>query len=232
MLTRTAEHQNNKNEDAITSMIFTPLRFMSTHDVFACLIGILPGLSARVAARSISSVRVELWPSIAVGNTRIEPDLRAVLQFADGGSLVLLGEMKWESSIAAEQLRREKTCVDANSGYIFAIVKSRGAATAQGLGCNELRTWKEIHRSVRELSASHLPTSSVEDWAILVAGFLQIAEQLVFGGFDDIATSDLPSADQREAFFSRTHLNKHFEFTPSEIALDEGFAFYNRRIRS
>jgi hypothetical protein len=231
LLTRAAEHQNNKNEDAITSMVFTPIRFMAAEDAFMCLKAILPQLPARLAGRSATSVKIELWPSIAVGDVRVEPDLRAEVQFMDGSPLVMIGEMKWESVITKEQILRETEAVKGKDAYIFAIVKSRRSSTAVELGCDELRTWTDVHRSVLELSSSHLP---VRNWATLVSQFLQIAEQLVFSGFGDINLAELPSLDQSVMFFSRQgsngHFNRHFEFpAPDGIPEKRKWVFYDRR---
>jgi hypothetical protein len=75
LLTRTAEHQKDKNEDAITSMVFSPIQFMSAEDAFTCFKAVLPNLPRRVTGRSVSSVHVEFWPSVMVEGARVEPDL-------------------------------------------------------------------------------------------------------------------------------------------------------------
>jgi hypothetical protein len=230
LLTRTAEHDYNKNEDAITSMVFSPLRFMSAEDAFACLKAILPNLPTRMAGRLVSSMNVELWPSVPVGDTRVEPDLRVEVRFADHSSLSLIGEMKWDSAITTEQIRRERETVNGKEAYLFAIVKDRGVSTAEGLGCDELRTWTDVHRNVRELSSNHLP---VRNWAMLVSQFLQIAEQLVFGGFGEINIQELPNLDQSAIFFVRQnvngHLKRHFEFPAPEAMLqNQKWVFYNK----
>lgn len=178
-------------------------------------------------------MRVELWPSVAIESTRVEPDLRAEIKFVDRSSLVLIGEMKWEAAITDEQMQKERETVEGTDAYVFAIVKTRGTSSAENLGCNELRTWTDVHRSVCELSSSQ-PSPSVRNWATLVSEFLQLAEQLVFSGFGEIPIQGLPKVGQKAIFFVRNnvngHLNRRFEFPAPESGLQtKDCVFYDRR---
>jgi len=236
LLTRTTEHQKDKNEDAITSMVFSPIQFMSPEDAFTCFKAVLPNLPRHVTGQPVSSVHVEFWPSVMVEDARVEPDLRAEIRFADYSSLVLIGEMKWGSVITREQIHKERETVNGGDAYVFAIIKTRGTCTADGLGCNELRTWTDVHRSICDLSGSQ-PSSSVRRWATLVSEFLEIAEQLVFNGFREINIHELPKSDQSTIFFGQNnvngHLNRQFKLPGPEAALEEkDWIFYNRRART
>jgi hypothetical protein len=209
---RGTERVRNQNEDAITSMVFTPLRFMSARDSLICLKMILPSLDARVAERSILSTSIELWPAKLRDSRgrRVEPDLRAELQFSDGSSLIVIGEMKWESLITREQIQRETECAVQQDCYVFAIVKNKSDLTADKLGCSFLSSWKEVHSRL----ACHLgydETSAPSIWAALVSKFLNKAEQLVFTGFsaDDLA---LAFADQKTIFFRGRQSLRVFDF--------------------
>jgi hypothetical protein len=144
--------------------------------------------------------------------------------------------MKWDSAITHEQTQKERQTVNGNDAYVFAIIKTRGTCTAEGLGCNELRTWTDVHRSVCELSSSQ-PSSSVRRWATLVSEFLQIAEQLVFSGFREMNIDELPKFDQSTIFFMENHVNGHlnrqFKFPVPQAALQEkDWIFYNGRART
>jgi hypothetical protein len=209
---------------------------MSAEDAFTCFKAVLPNLSRRVTGRPVSSVHVEFWPSVMVEGARVEPDLRAEIRFADYSSLVLIDEMKWDSAITHEQTQKERKTVNGNDAYVFAVIKTRGTCTAEGLGCTELRTWTDVHRSVWELSSSQ-PSSSVRRWATLVSEFLQIAEQLVFSGFREMGIDELPKSDQSTIFFMLNHVNGHlnrqFKFPAPQAALQEkDWIFYNGRART
>jgi hypothetical protein len=172
------------NLNAITSMVFTPLKFMSAGEAFACLTAILPNLKKIAGKRSIQSLKIDLWPSgwqatsiSSDRKTRVEPDLTAELQFTCDPPIFLVGEMKWGSPFTAGQIGRERESVGEN-GYVFAVVKNRGTLTREGLGCDELRTWKEVHRSALDAGKYFAAGSPSQSWGTLIAEFLELAEQL------------------------------------------------------
>jgi len=109
------EHSNEMNEDAITSMVFTPLRFMERNKALSCFKVILGShLSDRLQSRVVASFSLELWPrgiriasNIVAKETRCEPDLVAHIHFDEGPPLVLVGEMKWDSSSSETVLEGE-----------------------------------------------------------------------------------------------------------------------------
>ena len=45
------EHTSDKNEDAITSMVFTPLRFMAPGEALKCLRAVVPSIAEVALAR-------------------------------------------------------------------------------------------------------------------------------------------------------------------------------------
>ena len=88
------EHTSDKNEDAITSMVFTPLRFMAPGEALKCLRAVVPSIAEVALARgSPIDQNVTLWPPGlkargwgGPGQTRVEPDLVAEFTFPTSGS--------------------------------------------------------------------------------------------------------------------------------------------------
>lgn len=191
-----SEHTNNKNEDAITSMVFTPLRFMNAKNALQCLQLILANaLTGHIGSRTLKSVSLELWPrglrsrSISAGkHTRCEPDLLAKIQFNAGPGLVVVGEMKWDSYPSASQLAteiaREKAAVSDISNDVdilaFALVKYVGKGFEK-LKC-ELMSWTDVHRKLDDFLRSGPPNSACRAWALNISEFLTRAELTIFTG--------------------------------------------------
>ena len=223
-LARATEHLNNKNEDAITSMIFTPLRFMSPPDALECFSAILPKLQQRVEARQAKALKLELWPSVPMKNNWVQPELKANIKFTDGTSLTLIGEMKWESFLSSEQIQKyERIKWDA---FVFAIVKNPGFVDA-GLKC-EVYTWKQVHGRVENLIRDTRVSEQVRQWAELAANFLKIAEQLVFSGFNSFKPIIF---DHPTFFFSQVRQFRRFDWPSSAIQARSATStmFYDRR---
>ena len=56
-------HRGDKNEDAITSMVFTPLHFMAPGEALKCLRAVVPSIAEVALARgSPIDQNVTLWP--------------------------------------------------------------------------------------------------------------------------------------------------------------------------
>jgi hypothetical protein len=53
------EHHNDKTEDAITSMVFTPLQFMSPDQALACFSAFLPDLKDMLSGDVVLSQGAE-----------------------------------------------------------------------------------------------------------------------------------------------------------------------------
>jgi len=103
------EHKNDRDEDAITSMVFTPLRFMPPEHAFKCFAAIFPDLNKRVSPLSVSCVasEIDLWPKkLRAANanrkkTRVEPDLMARFRFSDGTDQFIQLRIAWGQNRSA-----------------------------------------------------------------------------------------------------------------------------------
>jgi hypothetical protein len=194
------EHTSDKNEDAITSMVFTPLRFMAPGEALKCLRAVVPSIAEVALARgSPIDQNVTLWPPGlkargwgGPGQTRVEPDLVAEFTFPTSGSrtakLVIVGEMKWDWDIDAVRLRkelnRERNALKASGTtlFVFAVVK-RQRSTPQELGCDDVLTWVDCHRNLEGFLRREAGDEASLRWARLVVRFLTLAERSTFTGF-------------------------------------------------
>jgi hypothetical protein len=114
--------------------------------------------------------------------------------------------------------------------YIFAIVKNKGTRTASDLRCNELRSWTEVHRSVRAAVNLLTKGSAAQEWSAMVAEFLALAEQLVFTGFGGAQIEKLPAPDLRTVFYTIAVRNRTFAFEAIGVPpIRPNFVFYQRR---
>jgi hypothetical protein len=224
LLTRTAEHQNDKNEDAITSMVFTPLRFMSAENALSCFQLIFPELDKLTCGERAESAKIELWPSLKHLKRRVEPDLLAKFRFSRREPLTLVGEMKWDSEPTPEQVQRE-TGAAGDGAYIFVIVKKRRGHTKDSLGCNRVLTWTEVHSQIFEARKRFPNNSPVFIWTTLVSDFLSRAEQLIFTGFGSLPT--VPERDEGPIFFRKQQPSRRYEWTHPFHAVDEAVVFFD-----
>jgi hypothetical protein len=190
------EHSIEKNEDAITSMIFTPLRFMEGTEALSCFNVIFGNkLTDRQQSRVVSSFALELWPrgiltasSAIAKETRCEPDLVANINFNEGPPLVLVGEMKWDSYPSKTELEREVnreqaalTALNPDADLlIFALVKYLKEGFDQ-LPCHVL-SWTEFHRRLNASLNFARQGSACRTWIEEVSKFLTLAEQTIFTG--------------------------------------------------
>ncbi len=109
------EHTNDKNEDAITSMVFTPLAFMSPESALEVMKEIIgEQMVAAVADRRPISHEPSLWPSGLRSRawdgdrlTSCEPDLVVRFEFDAGAPMLLIGEMKWDWRVTPGHLEQE-----------------------------------------------------------------------------------------------------------------------------
>src|SRR5258708_8944268 len=102
------------DEDAITSMVFTPLRFMEPEEALNCLRLILTRqLADLTRSRRVSAFSLEFWPkglrsiSATGAKTRCEPDLVATAEFNEGPPVIIVGEMKWDSYRSKAELEAQ-----------------------------------------------------------------------------------------------------------------------------
>lgn len=190
------EHSNEKNEDAITSMVFTPLRFMAVEDALNCLKVIFRNEPSGLWSRRASTFSLELWPSGIRGTshsgakaTRCEPDLVAKLSFDHGRDLVVVGEMKWDSYPSKDELGREVKreqealrTLNAEADLLtFALVKYL-RKDFDKLPCNVLLSWTEFHRRLNESLHFYDQQSACRRWMEDISKFLTLAEQTIFTG--------------------------------------------------
>jgi hypothetical protein len=128
LLRQDDEHSVEKTEDAITSMVFSPLAFMSAPDALGCMLGLLgPALMDKIASRVPVGHDFRLWP---IGlkarawrgehSTRCEPDLLITFNFERSADLTVIGEFKWDWRMSSDalmrELRRERAAVAASLG--------------------------------------------------------------------------------------------------------------------
>ncbi|MFE9084643.1 hypothetical protein ACQKKG_09455 [Brevundimonas sp. NPDC003935] len=188
-----AEHGLEKTEDAVTSMVFSPLDFMSAADALEALCTVTLHDRVELSGRRLLRHDLQLWPSGLTakawnddGHSRCEPDLLAKFEFADGPDLVFIGEMKWDwrmpkDALAAE-LRREREAVrrlhPRADLVLFVISKHRLPTTVAGAST---ATWTDVAGRLLASERSALP-SAVSRWAGLVRTFLKKADQTAFSG--------------------------------------------------
>jgi hypothetical protein len=239
------EHKNYTNEDAITSMVFTPLRYMAPDEALNCLgLILMRPLADLKQSRPISSFSVEFWPeglrsksTTTIGaRTRCEPDLVARFEFTEGLSLMIIGEMKWDSypskAELEAQIARERHAIKEHYPkadiLMFALVKSK-KRYMQGerfnrVGCLVFE-WTEFHQLLnRYLRRSPARASAQWRWACDISNFLKLAEQTIFTGVKDDYGS-LPAADLRTVFY-RTGF-RGFSMDYGDIPSAENECFYS-----
>ncbi|RKK04684.1 hypothetical protein EBE87_23080 [Pseudoroseomonas wenyumeiae] len=189
------EHVNEKNEDGVTSMVFSPLVFMPTASALEVLLAVIGNrLRAALRGREVVNHDIQFWPGgLRTTNwqggrdSRCEPDVLIRLTFTEGRPLTLIGEMKWDWLISAEHLsdeiQRQRSAVrmaepDAEQ-LVFAITKLRATRPPEG---TELRNWIQVERNARQLERNSADLVAAR-WGALVSTFLRKAKQASFQGF-------------------------------------------------
>lgn len=209
------EHSNEKNEDAITSMVFTPLRFMERTQALKCFEVIFGRkLSDRLKSPVLASFLLELWPrelrttsNKLAKETRCEPDLVVRIGFTKGPSLLIVGEMKWDSYPSKTELEneinREKAALQSENPnadiWIFSLVKYKKAGF-DDLPCHML-SWTEFHRKLNECRNDAPPASAYRTWIEDVSAFLTLAEQTIFTGIRRTYAVGLPALGSNPIFY-------------------------------
>jgi hypothetical protein len=208
------EHTNEMNEDAITSMVFTPLRFMEPVEALNCFRLILTRQLAELTrSRRVSSFSLKFWPvglrsnsTIGAKTTRCEPDLVVSFEFKEGPPVIIIGEMKWDSYPSKDQLEaqilRERNAIKELNPkaeiLMFAFVKfKKQYMEGEGFhraGC-QVFGWTEFHQVLnRYLGTSPAQDSAQRRWASDISEFLIRAEQTIFTGIKE-DYGPLPAAD-------------------------------------
>jgi hypothetical protein len=190
---KASEHSIEKSEDAATSMVFTPLTFMTPKEALNCLEAFLGDAARRpIASRDPIRHTVELWPGGLLARsadgdhlTRCEPDLVVSFDFEQGASVVFIGEMKWGWSMPAPDLRieldREIEAVKRHLPKATQVVFVISQYAYSPMNQVTLLTWKRVSSLLR-LLARRAPETAASRWADLVCTFLERADQFGFSG--------------------------------------------------
>ena len=190
---KASEHSIEKSEDAATSMVFTPLTFMTPVEALNSLEAFL-GDAARLPIAGRVPIRhtVELWPGGLLAHsvdgdhlTRCEPDLVITFEFEQGPSVIFIGEMKWGWSMPAADLRielnREIQAVKRHQPQATQVVFVVSQYAYGPMSQVTLLTWKRFSSLLRPL-ARRAPETAASRWADLVCTFLDRADQFGFAG--------------------------------------------------
>lgn len=192
-----SDHKIGKDEDGVTSMVFTPLAFMSANAAAAVALEISgPTLADPFQGRIPCAHDIQLWPeglrdrswAETDRQTRCEPDFLLRFDFAAGPQVLLVGEVKWDWNVSSDHIQteidRQRRAVaarfpDTTVIVMIAITKYRLRATLTNV---VERTWVQLHGAANALRMRD-PQSAEGRWGALVGAFLTRAEQIDFQGF-------------------------------------------------
>lgn len=189
------EHVNEKTEDSITSMVFSPLVFMPPSDALLALQAVVgPRGDIPIAGREVVGNTISFWPKgmkarsrYGEGLTSCTPDLVAEFRFTEGPKLVFVGEMKWDWRMGVREfeieLNREREAVrnyhEIQEPLMFVLAKHRQDRYIANV---PIKTWEEVLVSLAPLARSNVD-GPLTRWAKEVTTFLKLADVLVFNGF-------------------------------------------------
>jgi hypothetical protein len=236
------DHTNEKNEDAITSMVFSPLRYMSILEALSCFKAFLgPNFISQLSDRTLKTMNIQLWPgglraysAAASKVTRCEPDLVARLTFDRGRPLIIVGEMKWDSFPTASELQaeidRERAALLAeyleHELFSFALVKY---VKNEFLNlASRVLSWTEFHRELETRKGGAVPQSASLAWLKDVSSFLTRAEQSIFLGISK-TYGPIPASDTRNLFYNGLFTGLSLQYGYSCVAKH---IFYSQGARS
>ncbi|MBL8567888.1 MAG: hypothetical protein JNK84_02275 [Phreatobacter sp.] len=216
---RPGEHKNAKNEDAVTSMVFTPLVFMTTSEASRCLaLALGPGFTAVAGEMNFASHHVDFWPSDLSASSwnqrqdasRCEPDVVVRFRNGDGAYLAVLIEMKWDWKVTDEHLTREvarqRAAIREDHRWANATIVTATVAKhypGRPAGIDVATTWIDILARLKDLQRR---TGTLADgrplhvWAELVGNFLERVDIRAFQGFADWAGLQ-PTFPQSPVFY-------------------------------
>ena len=213
-LARHDEHDNQKAEDAATSMVFSPLAFMTASEALACIVGVLDGATLdAIGGREPLRHRLDLWPQGLTAasredetrSTRCEPDVVITFHFSVGPPVVFVGEMKWDWPMSQDELivelQRESEAVrrsDPKAHQVLFVVSKKRYRPISGTA---MLTWREFAGRLVLLERRR-PDGPSGIWAGLVRTFLAVANQHTFTGFAPTSTS--AEWTRRPAFWERS----------------------------
>ncbi|ARW15959.1 hypothetical protein [Komagataeibacter europaeus] len=195
LASRHDDHTNDRNEDAITSMVFSPLTFMRTEDVWTIIRNLL-GLNMpdRYQTQTPTTHEIRLWPkglkaksSNGVFVSRCEPDVVMRFPMVDLPTLTITCEMKWTWAIHPDDLlreiRREREAVQRDHPHdaTLLVALTQAADPIRDADVVNMR-WAHVHGVARHLGRASGP-SQVQEWGKQISTFLEKAGQVSFGGF-------------------------------------------------
>lgn len=188
------EHTIEKTEDAITSMVFSPIAFMSPPDALRCMLALLgPHLSKHTPADEVTEHEVHFWPGglSAAGwrddtPTRCEPDLVVIFHFANRASVAVIGEMKWDWRMPLDELacelRRERVAVRQMTDAVQVQFGLAKYPPARNVGSVPVFSWIEVASRLGRLARDY-DVKAPRFWAEQVRHFLELADIKAFRGF-------------------------------------------------
>lgn len=188
-------------EDEITSLIMTPLTFMSHEAVGEFWRKLLPEECTNEAHVRCEGSKMTFWPSRSANGRRIEPDLLIKLDWMDGQQTVLLVEFKWRAGLSGqEQLHRQwkefLTCEERKNAFHLFIAPEVSAGVIARTSNDVwgerlvLCSWHKVAKVMYELSRS--ASGALRDWAHQVQIVLSMLKMVPFSGFgDDLANSQV-----------------------------------------
>jgi hypothetical protein len=187
-------------EDAITSTLFTPIRFMPPSHASQ----ILSLLSGNQAIPVPQSCNVELWRKFPAAlapdaNETIEPDVVFDLHYAESTARTAI-EIKWDDVLRIDQVRAQVGSgdLDLRAGDTFqhlSIVKFADVETF-GFPKTKVREWPGILKDLKQAGNSgriESKSKNVIRWCRDVALFL---ERLGIGSFEGFGHLTLRSVTQ------------------------------------
>ncbi|UVI38805.1 hypothetical protein [Qipengyuania spongiae] len=197
LLSAKSDHKIGKDEDGVTSMVFSPLAFMGVDAAATIALEIIGApLSRAFNGRRPMSHDIKLWPeglrdrSWGSGKkaTRCEPDFYIRFDFAVDDPVILVGEVKWDWKVSNEHIqteidrqRRAMAKEFPNAALVMlAITKHRLRTKPSNI---VERSWVQVHGAAR-LLAKRNPVSAEGRWGELIGEFLELAKQMEFQGFN------------------------------------------------
>jgi hypothetical protein len=186
-------------EDAITSTLFTPLRFMAPVDV-GQIVSLLTGTKCSKLA---DAAEVNLWPRVlpasSSSNSRfVEPDIIVDLHY-DGVLARTVIEIKWDDILGREQVEAQvSSCASGLKPSAtfshFSIVKSANEEALEYRGTS-VRQWYDVLRDLKGALSGEptaIPSKVSLEWSRDAVIFLERLGIGTFVGFGKIDLLAVP----------------------------------------
>ncbi|MGJ4890264.1 hypothetical protein ACQR1Y_18835 [Bradyrhizobium sp. HKCCYLRH3099] len=177
-------------EDAITSTLFTPLRFMSPANVGQIVTIILGASDRRVA----DCCQVNLWPQLPRSQIKpssryVEPDLIVNLQYGTLNELLVF-EIKWDAVLDVSQQKAQvvSSLIAMPATSVLRHISLVKFATPDALRyqSSHVRQWSSVLRDLQEAGRARPEISNVvAEWCHDAALLLR---KLGIGAFEGLST--------------------------------------------